>query len=287
MELLKRNTQESEKLKGVEHQNEQDKLSSISKEYDSGIEDTLMQELGLMTLKNTPEPVILIKQWSMGNESVEHLSIISVNAKERSLGKDRAHDPKAELDVSERASASIGRDDEWSNRESETPRRAEAPKRVNEELTAKPKRKYVKRPLPKTRDDRFGTRSRSRKPDSDSGGAGDSSMVAALSSLLETMSGPRNIDRSQALMGSFWPDHLEELTGAHDYITVHAIIVASILQKTHPKLTVNRGKTTRQIHQNELPPVPKQWKELENHMFGAEFKADCVLELSNLEAREC
>jgi hypothetical protein len=33
--------------------------------------------------------------------------------------------------------------------------------------------------------------------------------------------------------------------------------------------------------------MPKQWKELENHMFGVEFKVDYVLELSNLEAREC
>jgi hypothetical protein len=132
----------------------------------------------------------------VGNESAEHLSTTGVNAEEHSPGKDRVHDLKAELDVSECALASIGRDDEWLNRESETPRRAKAPKRVNEELTAKPKRKYVKRPLPKTRDDRFGTRSRSRKPDSDSSGAGDSSMVAALSSLLETMSGPGNTDRS-------------------------------------------------------------------------------------------
>ena len=150
----------------------------------------------------------------------------------------------------------------------------------------KPKRKYVKKPLPKTRDDQFGTRSRSRKPDGDSGGAGNSSMVAALSSLLETMSGSGDTDRSQALMGSFWPDHLEELTGAHDNTTMHAIIAASVLQKTHPKHNAHGGKTTRHIHQNELPPMPKQWRDLEKHMFGAEFKADCILELRNLEARE-
>jgi hypothetical protein len=52
------------------------------------------------------------------------------------------------------------------------------------------------------------------------------------------------------------------------------------------KLNAHEGKTTRKIHQNELPPMPKQWKELENHMFRAEFKADYMLELSNLEAKE-
>jgi hypothetical protein len=67
---------------------------------------------------------------------------------------------------------------------------------VDEELIVKLKRKYVKKPLPKTRDDQFGTRNRSRKPDGDSGGAGNNSIVIALSSLLETMSGSGDINRS-------------------------------------------------------------------------------------------
>jgi hypothetical protein len=283
MELSERNTQESEGLGGAEHQDEQDELPSISQEHDSGVEDAPTHGTGLITPENTPEPEILVRR-GMGDESAEyheHLSATGEDAEEQSPGEDRAQDPPAK-DVLELASAGTGQDDQVpTNRESETRNRAD------EELTAKPKRKYVKRPIPKTRDDRFGTRSRSRKPDGDSGGAGDSSMVASLSSLLETMSGSSNADRSQALMSSFWPDHLEELTGAHDNTTVHAIIAASVLQKTHPKLNARGGKTTRQIHQNELPPKPKQWKELESHMFGAEFKADCVLELSNLEAREC
>jgi hypothetical protein len=68
---------------------------------------------------------------------------------------------------------------------------------------------------------------------------------------------------------------------------VHAIIAASVLQKTHLKLNAREGKTTRKIHQNELLPIPKQWKELENHMFRVEFKVDYILELSNLEVKEC
>jgi hypothetical protein len=88
-------------------------------------------------------------------------------------------------------------------------------------------------------------------------------------------------------MSSFWPDHLEELTRVHENKTVHAIITISVLQKTHLKLNARGGKTTRKIHQNELPLMPKQWKELENHMFGVEFKVDCMLELSNLEVKEC
>jgi hypothetical protein len=281
--LSERNTQESENLGGAGHQNKQDELPSISQEHVSGVEHAPTHDIGLMTPENTPEPEILVRR-SMGDESAEnheHLSTTGEDAEEQSPGEDRAQDPPAKGAL-ELASASTGQGDiEPMNRESETRSRAD------EELTVKPRRKYVKKQWPKTRDDRFGTRSRSRKPDGDSGGAGDSSMVAALSSLLEKMSGPGNTDRSRALMSSFWPDHLEELTGAHENKTVHAILAASVLQKTHPKLNARGGKTTRKIHQNELPPMPKQWKELENHMFGAEFKADCVLELSNLEAREC
>jgi hypothetical protein len=48
-----------------------------------------------------------------------------------------------------------------------------------------------------------------------------------------------------------------------------------------------RAKQLEKIHQNELSPIPKQWKELENHMFKAKFKVDYMLELSNLEVKEC
>jgi hypothetical protein len=285
IELSERNTQESENLGGAEDQNEQNELPSILQEHDSGVEDAPAQGIGLITPENTPEPEILVTQRSVGKESTEQPeghSATGKDAEERSPGQDQVQDPLSDqLSVLELASASSVQGERSNNRESETRDRAD------EELTVKPKRKYVKKPLPKTRDDQFGTRSRSRKPDGDSGGAGNSSMVAALSSLLETMSGSGDTDRSQALMGSFWPDHLEELTGAHDNTTVHAIIAASVLQKTHPKHNAHGGKTTRHIHQNELPPMPKQWRDLEKHMFGAEFKADCILELRNLEAREC
>jgi hypothetical protein len=71
--------------------------------------------------------------------------------------------------------------------------------------------------------------SRSRKPDGDSGRVGDSSIVASLSSLLETISGLSNADRSQALISSFWPDYLEEFTGIYDNIIVYIIIIILIL----------------------------------------------------------
>ena len=73
-------------------------------------------------------------------------------------------------------------------------------------------------------------------------------MIVSLSSLLETISGSSNTNRSQALMSSFWPDYLEEFTGIYNNITVYAIIAISVLQKTHPKLNTRRGKITRQIH---------------------------------------
>jgi len=142
------------------------------------------------------------------------------------------------LSILELALASSIQGERSNNRESETRDRAD------KELTVKSKRKYVKKPLPKTRNNQFGICNRSRKPDSDSGGAGNSSMVAALSSLLETMSSSGDTDRSQALMGSFWPDHLEELTGIHNNTTVHTIITTSVLQKTYPKHNAHRDKIT-------------------------------------------
>jgi hypothetical protein len=60
----------------------------------------------------------------------------------------------------------------------------------------KPRRKYVKKQWLKTRDNQFGTCSWNRKLDSDPSEAGDSSMVATLSFLLEKMSGLGNTDCS-------------------------------------------------------------------------------------------
>ena len=54
-------------------------------------------------------------------------------------------------------------------------------------------------------------------------------MVAALSSLLETIYGPGNTDRPQALISSFWPNYLEELEGIYNYMTVYAIIATLVL----------------------------------------------------------
>jgi hypothetical protein len=68
---------------------------------------------------------------------------------------------------------------------------------------------------------------------------------------------------------------------------MYIIIIALVLQKTYLKLNAHEGKITRKIHQNELLLILKQWKELENHMFRVEFKVDYMLELSNLEVKEC
>jgi len=43
--------------------------------------------------------------------------------------------------------------------------------------------------------------------------------------------------------------------------------------------------TTLKEHQSTLPPPPKDWKELQNHPKGKEFKADAGCELHKLEAR--
>ena len=83
------------------------------------------------------------------------------------------------------------------NRESKTRNRAD------KELTTKPKRKYIKRPIPKTRNNRFGMCNRNRKSNSDSGKVEDNSIVALLNSLLEKINRPGNTNRSQILISSF------------------------------------------------------------------------------------
>jgi hypothetical protein len=67
---------------------------------------------------------------------------------------------------------------------------------VNKELIAKPKRKYVKKPLPKTRDEQFKTRNRSKKPNGNLNKVRDNNIVIVLSSLLKTISGLGNTSRS-------------------------------------------------------------------------------------------
>jgi hypothetical protein len=98
--LLKRNNQESETLGGVDAldaQNEQDKLSSILEEHDSGVEQELTPGTGgLMTPENTLELEILVR-WSIGdnNENTEQFNATSESVVERLSGKDRVQDPLA------------------------------------------------------------------------------------------------------------------------------------------------------------------------------------------------
>jgi hypothetical protein len=44
-------------------------------------------------------------------------------------------------------------------------------------------------------------------------------------------------------------------------------------------------QSTRRLHRTNLPPVPRNWKDLEKHQFGLEFKAAAQKEYSNLDRR--
>ena len=91
----------------------------------------------------------------------------------------------------------------------------------------KPRRKYNKRPLPKTRDEPFGTRKSGRRDQSGSG-AGGSSVIVLIGALLETMGGSSNVDHLEALLSSVWPDQLAEQEQGENHRTVHAVITVVI-----------------------------------------------------------
>jgi hypothetical protein len=83
-----------------------------------------------------------------------------------------------------------------------TNRESNAYLRANNKLTIKLKRKYIKKPLPKTYNNRFRIYSLSKKPNSNSSKAGDS-IVAILSSLLKSISVLGNTKRSYAFISNF------------------------------------------------------------------------------------
>jgi translation initiation factor 2 beta subunit (eIF-2beta)/eIF-5 len=74
---------------------------------------------------------------------------------------------------------------------------------VDKELITKLKRKYIKKLLLKTYNERFRMCNRNKKFDKDFNKARNSNIEVTLTSLLEKMSSSSNINRSQALISSF------------------------------------------------------------------------------------
>jgi hypothetical protein len=62
-----------------------------------------------------------------------------------------------------------------------------------------------------------------------------------------------------------------------ELLTVHAVIVASTLRKE--KLVT---QPERLVHRDELPPLPKKWKDLAHHQLGALFRQACEKEIATL-----
>jgi hypothetical protein len=122
--------------------------------------------------------------------------------------------------------------------------------------------------------------------DGDPGGAG-SGIIATVSVLLQTMDGSNQIDHLESLLGSLWPDQLEDRKKGFDYKTVYTVIAAAVQSKAHPEQRAPGSIIIRKIHINNLPKAPKTWNDLEKHPAGEYFKSDAKLEINNFEARNC
>ena len=92
----------------------------------------------------------------------------------------------------------------------------ESSERAKSGPAVKPRRKYNKRLLPKTRDEPFGTRKSGRR-DQGGGGARGSSVIILIGALLETIGNSSNVDYLEALLSSVWPDQLAEQEQGENY----------------------------------------------------------------------
>ena len=91
----------------------------------------------------------------------------------------------------------------------------------------------------------------------------------------------KGTERIKSFLNTYLPDQLEGIDESSDHQTMHAVIAAALQSE------VKRPAITPAEHQSDLPKAPKFWRDLENHRYGAQFKADAKLELSNLKARDC
>jgi hypothetical protein len=76
-------------------------------------------------------------------------------------------------------------------------------------------------------------------------------MVAAVSALLRSMGGSEQYDHLESLLGSLWPDQLEDREKGFDHQTVHAVIAAAVQSIAHPERGAPGSVTTRS------PEAPK------------------------------
>ena len=152
--------------------------------------------------------------------------------------------------------------------------------------TAEPKRKREhKTHGPATRTSR---RIQGKDPEDDHGNAPKSAVyLTSIRELLATMirtDNKRSIpENPEAFFSTFWPSMKRVLKNGNDHRTVYVVFVVSVLQN----YTMRPSPGIPRIHQSDLPRAPRSWRELEKHPLGEQFRADAVLELQNLEARNC
>ena len=111
--------------------------------------------------------------------------------------------------------------------------------------------------------------------------------------------------QSAAMIDSSWaiPEYFNtsfatlypfEDQGGEELTTLHSVILAAILPKskeTKKVSVLDFGSSTSKtelprVHRKDAPKEPRSWKDLADHPFGEQFKADAELEIKNLESRD-
>jgi hypothetical protein len=153
-----------------------------------------------------------------------------------------------------------------------------------------PRKKYERRTWgPATRVSKRLQKRDPKDPDSD-GGLGGGAGQPAIYAVLNTDTGEPQRELSHFL-STFWSDQLEVIKREEDdtvtFAGIYATVAASIIRNTGPESSGRSLLKTPHINQNDLPVLPKRWKDLAKHEFGALFVADAHQEIRNLESRNC
>jgi hypothetical protein len=99
------------------------------------------------------------------------------------------------------------------------------------------------------------------------------------------MGGSNQINHLESLLGSLWPNQLENRKKGFDYKTIYTVIAVAVQLKAYPEQRAPDSIITRKIHIDDLPKAPKIWNDLEKYLAGKYFKSDTKLEINNFEAR--
>jgi hypothetical protein len=93
-------------------------------------------------------------------------------------------------------------------------------------------------------------------------------------------------------LSTFWSSQVQEdieqrILDKETYDSIHNLVAASIIRNEHETRVGNSSLKTPSIKHDELPPLPKRWKQLSAHEYGQLFIAYAHKEIRNLESRDC